>query len=145
MSIRSLGLGLLVAAAFTCSPTQADELMDVRLVSLAMESDAGEKLQLSVEGGRLAQLRLEDRRGVWLLPPGALDVAFRPELDQARFSRYDQRGKTGFRVQITGHFIEGERSRRGQLAFEFLDGRLVARETWEADGSGYELVMSEPF
>ena len=146
MSIRSFGLALLAACALASAPALADEVMDVRLSSLSMEGEHGEKLTVSRKSERLVQLRLEDSFGVWSLPAGALDIAFMPDIAATQFSRYDQRYKRGYRVVFTGQFVEGNRRRRGQLAFEFLEGRLIAREIWEVnDSGGFDFSKSEPF
>jgi hypothetical protein len=143
MSIRTLCLGLLAACAL--APAMASEVVDVRLRSIALEGDRGEKLVVSSKDGRIVELRLEDDRGAWLLPADALDASFRADLTETRFYHYDQRGKPGYRVRFSGSFIDGAHSLRGQQAFEFLDGRLIARENWEPAGSDYELVSTKAF
>lgn len=145
MSIRRFALALLAACAFAPALGLGSEVVDIPLGSLSMEGMRGEKLSVGRKDERISQLRLEVAGEVWLLPAGALDIAFVPDLAATRFFRYDQRGKPGFRVQFSGSFVQGNSHRAGQLAFEFLDGRLVAREIWEHDGSGFELSKSEPF
>ncbi len=145
MSIRRFALVLFAACAFVPVLGLASELIEMRLSSLSMAGEGGEKLTVGRVGERLTQLRLEDAGGEWQVPAGALDIAFMPDIAATQFFRYDQRGKRGFYVRFSGSFVAGNKHRAGQLAFEFLDGRLVAREIWEHDGSGFELSKSEPF
>ena len=145
MSIRSFGLALLAACAFASLPGLASELVEAPLGSLTMEGNRGEKLTVSRKGERISQLRLEDAGGVWIVPAGALDIAFMPHVADTEFYHYDQRGKRGYYVRLTGSFVEGNRYERGRVGFEFLDGRLVSRDIYELNDGHFDLVKSEPF